>query len=383
MRSPPVRLRASRAIARRSPAVPGERVSSTCSRPSSTWPSAPSQWARVIMTIDCTPSSPSWSRRRSTIVPSPQGRVAAGASPAGAVASSTAVVTAVAGWSRPSRPLGEAGACPGSGAAVCGIPSVKRVSAVPTGMSLVTPRDAACRCAGAFCGELAQEPLPAGPDHARLVRAGLLERRRAEPPPQLRVLDQLEQPSGESLHVTARNQDPVAPGLDDVGRTTRAIEADDGQALAHRLDDYHPESLEAGAEREYRSLAERLVQVPRAPHEQDVPTEAALGDHALEAIPPAAAAVDPQLPVGVPARDPIECGDQQVEALLAVQTPGCDDRLCLELRRLTAEAGHGVRDPDNARGVAEELLVVVQVVAREHCQHVEGAVVAVHVGAQP
>ena len=43
----------------------------------------------------------------------------------------------------------------------------------------------------------------------------------------------------------------------------RAVEADDRQALAHRLDDHHPEALEARAEREQRRRRHRLAE-PRA-----------------------------------------------------------------------------------------------------------------------
>src|SRR5262249_11045058 len=145
---------------------------------------------RVITRIDFSPSSATWSTSRPMIVPSAQGRTAAGASPAPLVATSTAVFTE-GPISRSVRRIG--GTCSPSDGLACGPPSVKRVSAVPTAIRLVVvpPGDVWRRLTRVLTAQLGEQRFPLRPDHARLVRPSLLERGRAEPRPELRVIDEL------------------------------------------------------------------------------------------------------------------------------------------------------------------------------------------------
>src|SRR5262245_11587297 len=198
--SGPPPARAMRAIARRSSARSGDAI-----RPAacSTIPGRAITWMLVA------PSDCSWPRRRSMTVVSSNGNAAVGPSSNAVVASSTA--------------SGVAGGAGGGGAGLAIDPWALKIL---RRVSLAAVHKSIYQCE------------PACTDPLRVVRPRLLAPGGAEPRPGIAVGDQGQQRLGERADVLGGHEQPVAVVVDDLGRPARAVEADHGEPLAHRLDEH-------------------------------------------------------------------------------------------------------------------------------------------------
>ena len=104
---------------------------------------------------------------------------------------------------------------------------------------------------GADC-QIGQQRVPAGTDRGGLVAPRRGRRGGGEPAPPLGVLDQRRSASEKAATSSSATSTPSSPSPRMSEGPRGQSKADHGQPLPHRLDDHHPEALEAGAEREHR-----------------------------------------------------------------------------------------------------------------------------------
>src|SRR5215212_5452707 len=206
------------------------------------------------------PRSAIWPSRRLTSVVSSKASVAAGPpSPLAAVASSTAPPTTVPP-ARGRRTAGPRAAERAGGAGVLTVDLMSLLGATQVPEQFLPPlRDGGDRVGSRIlhcCSTVAAAPVL--------------------------ILDQLEDAVREAVDVLGGDEDPVPAAVEDLPGPARAVEAHHREALAHRLDDDHPEALEARAEREDRRFGELLPQLARRAHQRDLLADAALVDHRLQ-----------------------------------------------------------------------------------------------------
>src|SRR5918996_5288760 len=238
-------------------------------------------------------------------------------------------------------------------------------SSSPSGVYRPSPavRPAASTLAGRF-RQLGEERLPPRSDRLHPVVLRRLEGGGAAAPAQVVVLDELEHGGREGVHLAGRDEQPIAVVVQKLGRPRRTVEADDGHALAHRLEEGDRKALEPRAQHEDRRFRHLSGEVLGA-GELDHVGKPFLFDLPLEFLPEVPSPADPQPPVRMRPDDVAERGNQHVESLLASQPPRRQDRPRLEVGRRAADLG-GVGDADERDIPVEELLVLVLVLVGEH-----------------
>ncbi len=175
---------------------------------------------------------------------------------------------------------------------------------------------------------------------------------------QLVVLDQLEQALGDGVAVADGDEEAVLAVGDDLAGAVRAVGGDDRDAAAHGLDDGHAERLLAGGHGGDRALGPLGLDGGVGAHEGEGLVEAEPVDLGAQLRLLGAAAVEAELPVGVGGGDRGPGGDQQVVALDGDEPAGGDDELGGGVGGLDLGRGAAVRNADDLRLDAGELLPV-------------------------